>query len=103
MKMAITAARGEDHIRELDYFVRPSSMPNLQTFKREDLGELRSSAPVEFCQAIKVPFLVKEGGEMETFELSTILRVAELDQTTPVEAHGALITNEKACSLIKYT
>jgi hypothetical protein len=87
--MAITAARGEDYIEDLVYYVRPSSMPNLSTFKKGELEILRSSEPSEFCQAIREPFLV-EGGGKEPFLLSTVLRVAELDLCTPVHAHGEL-------------
>ncbi|KAF8334589.1 uncharacterized protein EI90DRAFT_3014876 [Cantharellus anzutake] len=84
--MAITAARGKDYIEDLAYFVCPSSMPNLSTFKKGELKILRSSEPSEFCQVIRELFLV-EGGEKEPFLLSTVLRVAELDRCTPVQVH----------------
>ncbi|KAF8327620.1 uncharacterized protein EI90DRAFT_3126980 [Cantharellus anzutake] len=83
-KMAITTARGKDYIEDLAYFVHPSSMPNLSTFKKGELEILQSSEPSEFCQVIRELFLV-EGREKEPFLLSTVLHVAELDRCTPVQ------------------
>jgi hypothetical protein len=86
--MAITAVRREDNLQDLYHFVRRSSMPHLRTFDREELQKLKASHPAEFCKALTVPFLVQGAKEEPSFELSTVLQVAELDASTPVEAHG---------------